>query len=546
MTIGQSTRNAGLADTQPKIPFIQRINTISVVFFCILMLMIFSGTWSIYHRSRRLLAQERQQQGIWIGRSVIANIRSSLIHRDYTRIQQILNHLDLAHEISDLVLFDSAGIQIFSHSFAQEKSSSFKSLRPLTCESPAPEISVYTSGTERFYHIGLRIISPTGPLSPDEAGEAAPRPQGTECLGTLHLGLPLQRVDNALYPVLVRVGIVTGGSFILAGVGLVLISRKIVVPLHRVSALVNRMAQGDFRLQHNPIRAKTELGMLERELSKLLSSSQSLVTTLDKVKEQFRGGAEEILMLSEEQAEFSQKQATSLYHSVQTFHDLTEAFAQMIKQATAVTEGMDAGIQTARQAENTLKETTSSLEEMRTHASVNAERMVLLGEKVAQIDHVVKIITTIADQTKLIAFNASIEAAGAGDAGGRFSVVATEVRRLANTVVESAEEMKNTVSSIQTSSSELILSSETGVRQVNQEGGLIKQLGQTVQTILSIIENISHSVQEISDALQEQQREITMISENMNHTSITSEKTLDAAKRTHEIAKELRNLTVER
>ncbi len=80
-----------------------------------------------------------------------------------------------------------------------------------------------------------------------------------------------------------------------------------------------------------------------------------------------------------------------------------------------------------------------------------------------------KIITTIADQTKLITFNASIEAAGAGEAGGRFSVVATEVRRLANTVVESVEEMKNSVSSIQTAASELILSSETGIHKVNQE-----------------------------------------------------------------------------
>ena len=154
----------------------------------------------------------------------------------------------------------------------------------------------------------------------------------------------------------------------------------------------------------------------------------------------------------------------------------------------------------------------------------------------------VKIITTIADQTKLIAFNASIEAAGAGEAGGRFSVVATEVRRLANTVVESVEEMKHSVSSIQISTSELTLSSETGIRKVNQGTDLVADIGRVLEHLLTLFETVAQAARTLYDALQQQQLQTCRVTESAKDASNNAESTLDMAKRSVEIARELHNV----
>ena len=547
MTTQQNKKHTELPDTQQAIPFFQRISTISGIFFCILMACIFSGTWYVYHLSRQALHEEIQQRGIWIARNVIANIRNALLHEDDNRIRMIIDHLELEKDISYLVLFDQASVQVFSQAYDQKNSSLPAAFRPLACESAEPEISMYTAGNERFYQIGLRIMPPPDLLHTRETGEAVSQSQhsalsqNADCIGTIHLGLSLDAAEKILHPLLVSIGILTAGSFLLGSLGLFLISRKIVAPLGRLSVLMNRMANGDVR-QQIPRGSKTEIRWLEAGLSRLLSSSQTLGARLANAKEQITSFTEEILTLSEEHADFNQKQVTSIYQILQTLNKLAEASAQIAKQAATVTEGMASGLQTTLQAKNTAKETISSIEDIRKQVGSNTDRVVHLGEKVAQIDHVVKIITTIADQTKLIAFNASIEAAGAGEAGGRFSVVATEVRRLANTVVESVEEIKNSVSSIQTSTSELILSSETGIRKVNQGVGLIDTIEQTVQHIMTMLDNTSHLAQEISAALQEQQSDMNFITEHVNDISNTSEKTIEIAKRTNELAKELRDV----
>jgi methyl-accepting chemotaxis protein len=239
------------------------------------------------------------------------------------------------------------------------------------------------------------------------------------------------------------------------------------------------MAAGDLR-QSFQIASAPEIQLLEVGWSNLASSFQEWVTDLKRAKEHIALSSEEVLALAEEHVDVHQKQIMLLYQILQNLEDITASSGQSADSMAGLVQEAESGLYLVMNAERFIQNAIASIEEIREQVKKNTERVVQLGEKIAQIDNVVKIITTIADQTKLIAFNASIEAAGAGEAGGRFSVVATEVRRLANTVVESVEEMKNSVSSIQTAASELILSSETGIHKVNQGTSLVAEIGQTL------------------------------------------------------------------
>lgn len=519
------------ADLRPDVPFRRRISTTYGFLACALIILILAGIWYTYHLSRQILYKEVQQRAKWMAWHLADSLQAPLLEKDVELIKRRITSLKIEQDLRYLVLFDNGNTQIFSHYDAQNPVSVPAAIRPLPCENPEPEISLHTVENERFYHIGLPIISPPELLQ-------VALTQNGGCLGALHLGLSLQAVETTLHHIRMTAGVMTAGSFLLGCLGLAALSRQIIIPLRKLSYTANRMADGDWH-EHIPLTPHTEIHGLELGLSRIQASSQMLADRLAAAKEHITLSAEDIRIMSEEHADVGQIQAAALYQISQTLDGLADASAHIVKQVAIVIEEMSFGLHSTHHAKDTMKELVSSMEEMRDQVGRNTERVVRLGEKVAQIDQVVKIITTIADQTKLIAFNASIEAAGAGEAGGRFSVVATEVRRLANTVVESVEEIKNSVSSIQTSTSELILSSETGIRKVNQGGEFIHDIGQTIQHLMTILEQTSRSAQEISQALQEKQREMIRMTKQVNQLSDNSEKTLEMAEHANKVAREL-------
>lgn len=531
---------------QASIPFRCRISTKAGVFLGVLFVFICCGVWYSYYFSKESVYEEIQQRGVWIARNVRDKIQGVLLNKDYTGIETIMKSFDFNEDIQYITVFDSANTRIFPEYEDDRISLQFDAFPSLICNQLEPEISRYSIGNERFVHIGLRIAQPSDILQDRGAETTVSQTQQpvssekSECLGTLHLGLSLRAMDETLRPLKISSALLTGGTLLLSCVGLALLSRIVVRPLGRLSALVSDMAAGDVR-QTFQITSTTEIQLLEIGLSNLLSALQKFATNLKSVKAHIAATSEEILNVVEEHVGVHQKQIMLTYQISQNLEDLAASSVQSANSMSGLAQEAEAGLHLIMKAEKDIQTASTGIEEIREHVGKNTERVMLLGEKIAQIDNIVKIITTIADQTKLIAFNASIEAAGAGEAGGRFSVVATEVRRLANTVVESVEEMKNSVSSIQTSASELILSSETGIHKVNQGTDLIAGIGQSMRQRLDVLNTIAQAAQKISDALQQQQLQTSSMAETVKDAASTAEQTLDATKRVSEIARELHN-----
>ncbi|GAK61173.1 methyl-accepting chemotaxis sensory transducer [Candidatus Vecturithrix granuli] len=537
-------RSGEQRDERQSIPFRRRISTKAGVFLGVLFVFICCGIWYSYYLCKQTVYEEIQQRGVWIARNVGDKIRGALLNKDYTRIETIIKSFDFKEDIQYIKVFDTVNTQVFSQYKDSRAFSRSDVFQPLACDQLVPEISRFSVGNERFLHIGLRIAQPsdilqkqgvetTVFLTQQPASSAKSR-----CLGMLHLGFSLRAADETLRLLKISSALLTGGTLLLSCIGLVLLAQMVVRPLGRLSALVSHMAAGELR-QTLPITSTTEIQLLEVGLSNLLSALQKCTANLKNVKEYIASTSEDILDITEEQVGVHQKQIMLMYRISQNFDDLTTLSVQAANSMTSMMQEGESGLHIAKNSGKTIQDAISSIEEIREQVAKNTERVMLLGEKIAQIDHVVKIITTIADQTKLIAFNASIEAAGAGEAGGRFSVVATEVRRLANTVVESVEEMKNSVSAIQTSASELILSSETGIHKVNQGTSLIAEIGQIVQHRITALNTIAQAAQKISDTLQQQQLQTSSMAESVKEIASSSEQILETAKRASEIARDL-------
>ena len=148
---------------------------------------------------------------------------------------------------------------------------------------------------------------------------------------------------------------------------------------------------------------------------------------------------------------------------------------------------------------NILEKNVKKMEDIKEKNSEVINGIISLGNKVNKIRDIVRIINTITDQTKVIAFNAALEAASAGETGKRFSVVAAEVNRLADDISGLTRQIREQVEEIQSSSSYLIVYSEEGSDRISEGYKLIKNLEDIFMEIRSGAEITSNQAQSISN-----------------------------------------------
>jgi methyl-accepting chemotaxis protein len=137
--------------------------------------------------------------------------------------------------------------------------------------------------------------------------------------------------------------------------------------------------------------------------------------------------------------------------------------------------------------------------------------IIALGNKITKIREIIKNINTITDQTKVIAFNAALEAASAGERGKRFSVVASEVNRLADDIAALTKQIREQIEEIQNSSSALIISSEESADKITEGNNLIKELEDIFREIRSGAEITANQAQTITVSTLKQQKSIEQI-----------------------------------
>ncbi len=178
-----------------------------------------------------------------------------------------------------------------------------------------------------------------------------------------------------------------------------------------------------------------------------------------------------------------------------------ETLAQQSNSASS--EGMQA-VGTANEGMVRLKDQVQSI----------AQSMLDLGENSQKIGGIVDIIDEISDQTNLLALNAAIEAAGAGEAGKRFSIVANEVKRLAERTVDATGQIKGLIDEIQKATNHTIILTEDGTKGVDSASTLVANISDTLTKINAMVQETTNAAREIKLSTQQQ----TTASDQMAHT----------------------------
>lgn len=519
----------------PQVPFKQRIATKLLLLGCLVVGILVAGHWYIYHRSRQMLRAEMDARGLAISHKFASRTSEHLRSENSRFLRTLSEDVVQDDDVRYAIIVDEHNSIVVSASrFNWQPVVLPEKLHDRTCQRANPVFREHTIADELLYDISVPILAFVQPVRSDET---LPGTQQAVCLGSVHLGMSLTTMNRQLNELLVLTIMMTI-IVVLSGVlGFGVVSKKLIAPVLHMLRIARKILKGDPE-QRIETTSGDELGVLEAALSQIMRSVDAKLTYIKKTYEQIELASNDLTNLSEAQIEVSKKQVNSVFQLAGKADGVSDTSQRICSDIDSVVSTAESILQSTQNMGKNVQNTIRDMQEMREQVVNNTERVVLLGEKIAQISNVVKMINTIADHTRLIAFNASIEAAGAGDAGGRFSVVATEVRRLANTVVESVEEIKDSVSSIQTANSELILSSETGIRKVNQGTTQIEGIGDSLHQMIEMLEKILTSTREISSSMQQQQQDHELLSYGLKDISNSSEQAIDICTRHSEAIRE--------
>ncbi|MBN2247601.1 MAG: hypothetical protein JW733_02755 [Coriobacteriia bacterium] len=322
------------------------------------------------------------------------------------------------------------------------------------------------------------------------------------------------------------------------------IGRRMMAPLTAVVESIKRACQSE--IGHKVTAdSRDEFGTLSRSYNQLLDLIIYLLSQMQDSSSRLAGTSTEILSATEQQASGAAEQAASISETTATMEELAATYRQIAENANQVVKMAEASLGSAENGQQSVMSTLGSMEQIKARAQSSAAKILQLGERSQQIGQVLVMINSIADQTKILALNAAIEAARAGEAGKGFSVVAVEIRKLAESVVQSTGEIETIMTEIQGAANELVISTEQELKQVESGVDLAQTTGDSFEAILDTIEQTTAAAKEISAATQQQRSATEQVVKAMREVASVAQQTAAASRQVAGAAEGLTSLANE-
>jgi methyl-accepting chemotaxis protein len=289
-------------------------------------------------------------------------------------------------------------------------------------------------------------------------------------------------------------------------------------PIMALVPFLKSVAGGD--LSHGiSVSRRDELGMLAHAANDMADQLRKLLQDLQQASVQITGASTQVLTAAEEHASGSVQQAASIAQVTATMEELTNTAKQIAMSATSVEKIADDSAQAAHAGYESVGEALEAMEKIRRRVADISGKTLLLGERSQRISEVLNLIKEIAGEIHLLAVNAAIESAAAGEHGKRFAVVASEVRRLAERTRESAEEIKGIVGEIQSATNTSVLATEQGVKEVENGVSLATRARGSLEEIIQMVDRTTQAIRQITFATQQQQSASEQIVQTMREVA---------------------------
>jgi methyl-accepting chemotaxis protein len=282
-------------------------------------------------------------------------------------------------------------------------------------------------------------------------------------------------------------------------------------------------------------------GMVENERDGR-KKLEELLSTVSETAQHLSTTAAEILAATTQQAAGMREQSSAVAETVTSVDEVLQTADQAAQRAAAVAASSESAVEVSNAGRKAVDETVSVMNAVKDHTETIAHDILSLAENSQAISEIVMAVTDIADQTNLLALNAAIEAARAGEHGRGFSVVATEIRELADQSKKATAKVRHILGEIQKATNASVIATEEGTRSVNRALDTVNEAGETIRKLEAIIADAARSAAQIAASAGQQSTGMKQIHQAMNHINQASSQNLSATRQAEQAAKELNDL----
>ncbi len=290
------------------------------------------------------------------------------------------------------------------------------------------------------------------------------------------------------------------------------------------------LAEGDLTVKTTVSEDIT--GAIADSVNYAIDELRSLVTTINETSEQVSSSAQESQTTARNLADAAQQQARQISSATTAINQIVSSMDNVSRDSAESADVAERSVKIASRGAEVVRETISGMDSIRDQIQETSKRIKRLGESSQEIGSIVELINDIAEQTNILALNAAIQAASAGEAGRGFAVVADEVQRLAERSTSATKRIETLVQAIQSDTNEAVNSMEQTTAEVVAGARLAEDAGSALGDIERVSHDLSALIQTISAAAREQSAAATDISVSMNAIQEITSQTSQGASQT--------------
>ncbi len=318
----------------------------------------------------------------------------------------------------------------------------------------------------------------------------------------------------------------------------------VILPVKEGADVLEVMAKGDLTVRVKG-EYKGDHQLIKNSINQLGDSLSELLEEVTQAVEGTASASGQISSSTEEMAAGAQEQSSQASEVATAVEEMTKTIIETTKNAgMAAQAARDAGT-TAEGGGNIVKATIAGMDKVAEVVKKSSEKIKTLGRSSDQIGEIIQVIDDIADQTNLLALNAAIEAARAGEQGRGFAVVADEVRKLAERTTKATKEIAGMIKKIQEETGDVVASIDEGTSEVENGKKMADQASTALQEIISGSQQVVDIVGQVAAASEEQSSAAEQISKNIEAISSVSQQSAAGSQQIAKAADDLNRLTAD-